>query len=59
VTGFENPHFLDAQFFRGQAHMKLGNSVQAQADLSNYVQASSDRARVRQAKQWLKQLGRA
>jgi len=59
VTGFENPHFLDAQFFRGQAHMKQGNSLQAQTDLSNYVQASSDRARVRQAKQWLKQLGRA
>jgi tetratricopeptide (TPR) repeat protein len=59
VTGFDNPYFLDAQFFRGQAHMKQGNSLQAQTDLSNYVQASSDRARVRQAKQWLKQLGRA
>ncbi len=59
VTGFENPHFLEAQFFRGQAHMQLGNRVQAQTDLENYVRASSDRARVRQAKLWLKQLGRA
>jgi hypothetical protein len=59
VTGFENPHFLEAQFFRGQAHMQLGNVVQAQADLENYVKASSDRARVRQARRWLKQLGRA
>lgn len=59
VTGFENPHFLEAQFFRGQAHMQLGNRMQAQADLENYVRAASDRARVRQAKQWLKQLGRA
>jgi hypothetical protein len=59
VTGFENPHFLEAQFFRGQAHMKLGNVVQAQADLENYVKASSDRARVRQARRWLKQLERA
>jgi len=59
VTGFENPYFLEAQFFRGQAHMQLGHSVQAQTDLENYVQASSDRARVRQAKRWLKQLRRA
>jgi hypothetical protein len=59
VTGFENPYFLEAQFFRGQAHMQLGNTMQAQTDLENYVQASSDRAKVRQAKQWLKQLRRA
>jgi len=59
VTGFENPYFLEAQLFRGQAHMQLGNSMQAQTDLENYVQASSDRARVRQARQWLKQLRRA
>ncbi len=59
VTGFENPHFLEAQFFRGQAAMQLGNTMQAQTDLENYVQASSDRAKVRQAKQWLKQLRRA
>jgi hypothetical protein len=59
VTGFENPYFLEAQFFRGQVHMQLGNSMQARADLENYVKASSDRARVRQAKQWLKQLRRA
>jgi hypothetical protein len=59
VTGFENPHFLEAQFFRGQAHMQLGNTAQAQTDLENYVQAASDRAKVRQAKQWLKQLRRA
>jgi len=59
VTSFENPYFLEAQFFHGQAHMQLGNSVQARTDLENYVQASSDRARVRQAKRWLKQLRRA
>ena len=59
VTAFENPYFLEDQFFRGQAHMQLGNRVQAQTDLENYVKASSDRARVRQAKLWLKQLGRA
>jgi len=59
VTGFENPYFLEAQFFRGQAHMQLGNSMQARTDLENYVKASSDRARVRQAKRWLKQLRRA
>ena len=59
VTGFENPCFLEAQFFRGQAHMQLGNSVQAQTDLENYVKASSDRTRVRQARRWLRQLGRA
>jgi hypothetical protein len=58
VTGFENPHFLEAQFFRGQAHMELGNTTQAQTDLENYAQASDNRGRVRQAKQWLKQLGR-
>lgn len=59
VTGFENPYFLEAQFFRGQAHMQRGNSMQAQTDLENYVKASSDRARVRQARRWLKQLRRA
>ena len=59
VTGFENPYFLEGQFFRGQAHMQLGHSIQAQADLENYVKAASDRARVRQARGWLKQLGRA
>jgi tetratricopeptide (TPR) repeat protein len=59
VTGFENPHFLEAQFFHGRAAMQLGNTMQAQTDLENYVQASSDRAKVRQAKQWLKQLRRA
>ena len=59
VTGFENPHFLEAQYFRGQAHMQLGHSIQAQADLENYVKASSDRAKVRQARGWLKQLARA
>ena len=58
VTGFENPHFLEAQFFRGQAHMELGNTTQAQTDLENYAQASDNRGRVRQAKRWLKQLGR-
>ena len=58
VTGFENPYFLEAQFFRGQAYMQLGNGMQAQTDLENYVQASSDRAKVREAKRWLKQLRR-
>jgi tetratricopeptide (TPR) repeat protein len=58
VTGFENPHFLEAQFFRGQAYMQLGHGAQAQTDLENYVKASSDRTRVRQAKRWLRQLGR-
>jgi tetratricopeptide (TPR) repeat protein len=58
VTGFENPHFLEAQFFRGQAAMQLGNRMQAQTDLENFVQASSDRAKVKQAKRWLKQLQR-
>jgi len=59
VTGFENPYFLEAQFFRGQVHVQLGDSMQAQTDLENYVKASSDRARVRQARRWLKQLRRA
>ena len=59
VTGFENQYFLDAQFFRGQAHMQVGNKMRAQTDLENYVKASSDRARVRQARRWLKQLRRA
>jgi hypothetical protein len=58
VTGIENPYFLDARFFRGQAYLHQGNTEQARTDLENYVQASSDRARVRQAKRWLKQLGR-
>ena len=58
VTGFENPHFLEAQFFRGQAHMELGNTVQAQTDLENYIRASENRNQVRQAKRWLKQLER-
>ena len=58
VTGFENPHFLEAQFFRGQAHMELGNTMQAQTDLENYARASDNRKQVRQAKRWLKQLGR-
>jgi hypothetical protein len=56
VTGFENPYFLEAQFFRGQAHMHTGNTAQAQTDLENYVRASDNRNRVRQAKRWLKQL---
>ena len=59
VTSLENPYFLEAQFLRGQAHMQLGNSMQAQTDLENYVAASSDRARLRQARRWLKQLRRA
>jgi len=59
VIGLENPYFLEAQYFRGRAHMQLGNRTQAQTDLGNYVKASSDRARVRQAQRWLKQLGRA
>jgi tetratricopeptide (TPR) repeat protein len=56
VTGFENPYFLEAQFFRGQAYMHTGNTAQAQTDLENYVRASDNRSRVRQAKRWLKQL---
>jgi|YNPNPStandDraft_1061719.scaffolds.fasta_scaffold03272_5 tetratricopeptide (TPR) repeat protein len=58
VTGLENPYFLDAQFFRGQAHMRLGNTVQAQMDLENYLKAASDRGRMAQARQWLKQIRR-
>jgi hypothetical protein len=58
VTGFENPHFLEAQFFRGQAHMELGNTMQAQTDLESYAKASDNRGRVRKAKRWLKQLER-
>jgi len=59
VTGFENPYFLEAQFFRGQAYMQLSHNMQAQTDLENYIKASSDRAKVQQAKRWLKQLRRA
>ena len=59
VTGFENPYFLEAQFFRGQAYMQLSHNMQAQTDLENFVKASSDRAKVQQAKRWLKQLRRA
>lgn len=58
VTGFENPHFLEAQYFRGEAHMRLGNVANARTDLERYVQAASDRTRVREAKRWLKELGR-
>lgn len=58
VTGFENPYFLDAQFFRGQAYLQSGNSMQAQIDLENYLKAASDKARIKQARQWLKQIGR-
>jgi hypothetical protein len=53
-TGFDNPYFLEARFYRGQVYMQLGNSIQAQDDLENYIQASSDRTKVRQAKGWLK-----
>ena len=59
VTGFENPYFLEAQFFRGQALMKVGNTMQAQIDLENYIKASNNRSRVQQAKRWLKELKRA
>ena len=59
VTGFENPHFVEAQYFRGEAHMRLGRTADALADLEHYVQAASDRARVREAKRWLKELRRA
>jgi len=59
VTGAENPYLVEAHFYRGQAHMQLGNSAQARADLERYVQASSDRARVGQARRWLRQLRRA
>lgn len=58
VTGFENPYFLEARFYRGQAYMQVGNTIQAQDDLESYIQAASDRTRVRQAKQWLKALNR-
>lgn len=58
VTGFENPYFLEAQFFRGQAHTKLGHTMQAQTDLENYVKASSDRSKVQQSKRLLKELKR-
>ena len=59
VTDLENPYFLEAQFFRGQTHMRLGKKAHAETDLGNYVRAASDRARVRQARRWLKQLSRA
>lgn len=58
VTGFQNPYFLEAQYFRGQAHMLSGNPMQAQIDLENYLKAASDKARIRQARQWLKQIGK-
>jgi hypothetical protein len=58
VTGFDNPYFLDARFYRGQAYMQMGNNIQAQDDLESYSQAASDRAKVRQAKQWLKAMRR-
>lgn len=57
VTDLENPYFLEARFFRGQAHMQLGSIIQARTDLESYTQASSNRGRVRQAKRWLKELG--
>lgn len=56
VTGLENPYFLDARFYRGQAYMQLGNRIQAQDDLENYIQAASDRTKIKMAKQWLKAL---
>jgi hypothetical protein len=56
VTGFENPYFLEARFYRGQAYMQLGNSIQAHEDLENYMHAASDRSKIKQAKQWLKAL---
>jgi hypothetical protein len=58
VTGFENPYFLEARYYRGQAYMQLGNNMQAQDDLESYIQAASDRTKVRQAKKWLKALKR-
>jgi len=56
VTGFENPYFLEAHYFRGQAHMLSGNTIQAQLDLENYLKAANDKARIKQARQWLKQI---
>ena len=51
-----HPRFLEAQFFRGQAHMHLGNAAEARSDLEKYAKASDHRSRVRQARRWLKEL---
>lgn len=59
VTGLDNPYFLEARFFRGQAYMQLGNKTQAQADLENYIQAANNKSRVRQAKRWINDMKRS
>jgi hypothetical protein len=56
VTGFQNPHFVDAHYFRGQAYMQLTRNGDARSDLERFVNASDDRRRVREAKGWLKKL---
>jgi hypothetical protein len=58
VTGLENPYFLDAQYFRGQAHMSAGHISQAQTDFENYLVAASNKPRIKKVKNWLKQLKR-
>lgn len=58
VTGFENPHFVDAHYFRGQVHMQLDRSQEAVSDLENFVKASDDRHKVREAKRWLKRISK-
>jgi len=59
TPGLENPYFLEAQYFRGQAFMLTGRNQQAQTDLGNYLNAASNKARIKKAKQWLKQLQRS
>ena len=58
VTGLENPYFLDAQYFRGQAHLNAGHIPQAQTDFENYLVAASNKPRIKKVKNWLKQLKR-
>jgi len=53
---YADPRFLDALFFRSQAHLHLGNTAEARADLENYVGSSGDRAKVQQARRWLRKL---
>ena len=56
VTGFENPYFVDAHFFRGRANMQLSRYQQAVTDFESFIKASDDRRKVREAKRLLKEV---
>ena len=56
LTGTETPYYPDILFFRGQAHMHLGNLSQAQRDLERYVGEAKQSTRKYTARRWLKEL---